>query len=41
MTKIQTVRGYDLEDRILKFAQDVIAFVNKVPKSFGHRSFEI
>lgn len=33
MTKIPTARGYDLEDRTLKFVQDAIAFVNKLPKS--------
>jgi four helix bundle protein len=37
MTEIPgSARGYDLEERTLKFAQDVIAFVNKVPKTLSN-----
>lgn len=33
MKKIQNTKQYDLEDRTLKFAKDVIDFVNKVQKT--------
>ena len=32
MTKIQNSKQYDLEDRTLKFAKEIIEFVNKIPK---------
>lgn len=33
MTEIQTTKQYDLEDRTQKFAKDVIAFINCLPKT--------
>lgn len=33
MNKIQNTKQYDLEDRTLKYAKDVIDFVNKVQKT--------
>jgi len=32
MTKIQNSKWYDLEDRTLRFAQEIRAFVKKLPK---------
>jgi four helix bundle protein len=32
MTKTQNSKPYDLEDRTLKFAKEVIEFVNKIPR---------
>lgn len=33
MTKIQNTKQYDLEERALNFAKNVIEFVNKLPKT--------
>ena len=33
MTKIENSKQYDLEDRTLAFAENVRAFVNKLPKA--------
>jgi len=33
MTKIQNSKQYDLEERTLKFTQDIIAYCNKLPKA--------
>ena len=33
MTKIQNSKHYDLEDRTLQFAKNVIKFINKLPKT--------
>ncbi len=35
MTKIQKTKHYDLEDRTLKFAKDVIKFVKDLPKTIA------
>ncbi len=33
MTKIQNSKQYDLEERTLKFARQVIEFINRLPKN--------
>ncbi|OGG61485.1 four helix bundle protein [Candidatus Kaiserbacteria bacterium RIFCSPLOWO2_02_FULL_54_13] len=37
MTKTEKKNGYDLEDRTLKFAGDVRAFVRELPRSIANR----
>ena len=36
MTEIENSKTYDLEDRTLKFAKNVIEFVNTVPKTVAN-----
>ncbi len=36
MTEISNSKRYDLEGRTAKFAREVIAFVNKLPKTIGN-----
>jgi len=36
MTKIQNSKQYDLEERTLRFAQRVNAYVNKLPKTISN-----
>ena len=36
MTEIGSTKRYDLEERTLKFAKDVIEFVNVVPKTLAN-----
>ncbi len=36
MTKIQNTKQYDLEDRTLKFARRVIAFINRLPRNMAN-----
>ena len=36
MSKIQNIKQYDLEERTLKFAKEVIAFVKEMPRSMAN-----
>ncbi len=36
MTGLNKPKQYDLEDRTLRFAQDIISFVNNLPKSLAN-----
>jgi four helix bundle protein len=36
MTKIQNTKQYDLEDRTLHFAKQVIDFISKLPKTLSN-----
>ena len=36
MTEVKNSKRYDLEERTLRFAKDIVAFVNAVPKTIAN-----